>query len=110
MSLGSAKATIQHQQLKIYLTDAEYNNVDITGVEPAVTVSAGEKVTLVAVVGTNWVPVTWKLPGKGEVVQNYDPTLATNQLTPLGQTIDGPRWFPVRQTLPSSGSAAAISR
>ena len=61
----------------------------ITGVEPAVTVSAGEKVTLVAVVGTNWVPVTWKLPGKGEVVQNYDPTLATNQLTPLGQTIDG---------------------
>ena len=60
----------------------------ITGVEPAVTVSAGEKVTLVAVVGTNWVPVTWKLPGKGEVVQNYDPTLATNQLTPLGQTID----------------------
>ena len=29
----------------------------------------GEKVTLVAVVGTNWVPVMWKLPGKGEVVQ-----------------------------------------
>ena len=83
---GSATATIQHPELRLYLTDNEYSSVDVTnnGQMP-INVEAGETVTLVAAVGNTWVPVTWDLPGAGEVVLGYNPYAATNQLTPVGQ-------------------------
>ena len=72
---GSATATIQHPELRLYLTDNEYSSVDVTnnGQMP-INVEAGETVTLVAAVGNTWVPVTWDLPGAGEVVLGYNPT------------------------------------
>ena len=76
--------------LRSYLTDAENSNVDITGVEPELSVKVGEDVYLWAMVGAQLVSVNWTLPGNGEVVEYYDPNLATNQLVPLGHPGVGP--------------------
>ena len=71
--------------MELYLTDNEHSTDNVSNNSQPVSVEVGESVTLVAAVGSNWTPVTWKLPGGGEVVQSYNPYATTDQLTPIGQ-------------------------
>ena len=81
---GTATATIQEPQLKIYLTDAEFTTpIDVTDNEP-VEVHVGESVTLTTGLNGQGPAATWVLPGNGEVIKSYVPTLPKNQLTQLG--------------------------